>query len=109
MQITFVGEQDGSIERELKRHWIEYFNTDVNVNLAALARVIYEGSSERKVALCIRADHADRRALVEKVTLNFKKLFKSTESLDVIFLSEEQERKLLAVAKPFYRQGVQYA
>jgi hypothetical protein len=52
----------------------------------------------------VRADIADRKTLVEQVSSDFRKLFKTTESLDVIFLSSEEQRILLLVAQPFYEQ-----
>ena len=104
-QITFLCEQDGNIERELKRRWADYFKDDVYVTLASLARVRYGDSHQQKVALCLRADGAERHALVDKVSSDFKRLFKTTESLDIVFLSAEQQQQLLQVAKPFYEQS----
>jgi len=103
-QITFLCEQDGNVERELKIQWINYFKGDVHVVLACLAKMRYGDSSEQKVALCLRADGAERRTLAERVSSDFKRLFKTTESLDIVFLSSEQQQRLLLVAKPFYRQ-----
>src|SRR5689334_13531730 len=90
-KVTFLCEQDGNIEREMKAHWINYFKGDVQVALACLAKVRYGDSSEQKVALCLRADGAERRTLVERVSSDFRRLFKTTESLDIVFLSSEQE------------------
>jgi hypothetical protein len=103
-QITFLSDQDGSIERELKAGWVDYLKSDIHVTLACLARVRYGNSSEEKVALCLRADTAERRALVERLSADFRRLFKTTQSLDIIFLSPEQLSRLLKVAKPFYEQ-----
>jgi hypothetical protein len=104
-QITFLCEQDGNIEKELKARWVDYLKGDVRVTFACLARVRYGDSPEQKVALCLSADGAERRVLVDKLTLDFKRLFRTTESLDVIFLSVEQRQRLLQVAKPFYEQS----
>lgn len=103
-QITFVCEQDGNIERELKMRWLDCLKGDVHVTLACLAKIRYGDSSEQKVALCLRADGVERRTLAERVSSDFKRLFKTTESLDIIFLSPEQQQRLLLVAKPFYQQ-----
>lgn len=103
-QVTFLCEQDGNIEREMKRHWVNYFKSDVHVAVAYLAKVRYGDSPEQKVALCLSADGTERRTLVERVSSDFRRLFKTTESLDIIFLSPEQQQRLLLVAKPFYQQ-----
>jgi hypothetical protein len=109
LPIAFICEQDGNIERELKKRWADYLKADVHVTLGCLAKVRYGESSEQKVALCLRADGAERRPLVERVSSDFKKLFKTTESLDIIFLSPEHEHRLLLVVKPFYRQDAHQA
>jgi hypothetical protein len=103
-RVVFLREQDGMIERQLKTLWEDYFKSNIYVTWACLARVRYADSSEEKVALCLRADIADRKTLVEQVSSDFRKLFKTTESLDVIFLSSEEQRILLLVAQPFYEQ-----
>jgi hypothetical protein len=60
----------------MKTHWVTYPKDDVHVTLACLARVSYGESSEHKVALCLRADGAERRTLAERVISDFRILFK---------------------------------
>ena len=108
-QIAFVCEQDGNIEKKLKKYWADHLRADVHVTLGCLARVRYGDSPDQKVALCLRADGADKRMLVDNVSSAFKRLFKTTESLDIIFLSEEQQQHLLKVARPFYEQAARSA
>jgi hypothetical protein len=103
-QITFLSEQDGNIERALKAGWVAYLKGNVHVTLACLARVRYANSSQERVALCLRADTADKKVLVESLSADFRRLFKTTETLDIVFLSSEQQSRLLRVAKPFYEQ-----
>lgn len=106
-QIEFVCEQDGNMERELKQDWLEHVKRDIHVTMACLARVRYDGSSDLKVALCLRADGAGRPALAERLSSDFRERFKTGESLDIIFLTEKQEQQLLLVARPFYLQAGQ--
>jgi hypothetical protein len=47
--------------------------------------------------------------VVEIVSSEFRQLFKTSESLDIIFLSREQEQEIAAVAVPFYQQPTQMA
>jgi hypothetical protein len=102
--LTFLCEQDGQIERTLKTLWVDLFKGEVHVISAWLARVHYGSSSEQKVALCLKAEGADKGALAERASSDFRNLFKIKESLDVIFLSPGQEQQLLLVARPFCQQ-----
>ena len=108
-EIAFLGEQDGPVERELKAKFSQCFSRNLYVNAAYLVRVRYGRSPEIKVALCLEAPEEMAPAIVEELGSEFREMFNSRESLDIMFLSEERKRAVTAVAKPFYQQHSQRA
>lgn len=99
--IRFLGEQDGSPERELKGALVKFFAKDGCVEAAYLARVAYENTSQ-SVALCIRSRFGEDPALAGEVGRIFSGLFGAHEHLDIVFVSEPQERELQRVCCPFF-------
>lgn len=99
--VTFLGEQDGQPERELKANLVELFRPDPNVRSAFLVGLRYKGSQYTNVALCIETSREDAE-LVEAVGLIFHNMFGAHESLDILFLRREQLSQIARVAKPFY-------
>jgi len=99
--VTFVGEQDGPPERELKGKLSSLFARYPTVQRAYLTVVRYPGSSAHHVALCMAAN-GDDEALVGEISAVFRSLFGSHEHLDTIFLQGFQEAQLAAVCKPFF-------
>jgi hypothetical protein len=100
--ITFLGEQDGPIERLLKQDLIILFHDDPDVVGAYLARVQTPGTPSYGVALCIRSGASPRRSLVERVRNIFARLFSTPAHLDILFLSSEQCDEVARVCLPFY-------
>lgn len=101
--IRFLGEQDGSPERELKAQLTEIFRGNRKINCAYLARVEYDKKSPA-VALCLGFPLEPDRVLAERVGDIFASLFGRHEHLDIVFLCETQEAQLLRVCKPFFKQ-----
>ncbi len=101
-RVLFLGEQDGVGERELKAKLSECFSVDGGVESAYLARVSFAEVPMSQVALCLKGGEEQVPALVECVGKTFKKLFKTTQHLDIFFLSEAQLKEITLVAKPFY-------
>jgi hypothetical protein len=104
LDIRFIGEQDGSAERDLKALLVARFQADIHVTEAYLVRVRYAGAPEPQVALCLAAGDQVRSEITEAVGSEFRKMFKTTESLDILFLSKEQQDRIREVASPFYQQ-----
>ncbi len=102
--VTFVVEQDGEPEQELKDRLCRHFEKNINLNEAFLVRVRYGTSRDLKVALCLAASNRDQE-LVRAAASKFRKSFGSHESLDVMFLNSKQQAEIVRVAKPFYRQS----
>jgi hypothetical protein len=98
---TFLGEQDGQPERELKANLVELFRPDPDVRSAFLVRVRYKGSQYTNVALCLETSREDAD-LVKALALIFHNMFGAHESLDILFLRPEQLPQISGVAKPFY-------
>ncbi|MBL8629441.1 MAG: hypothetical protein JNM81_07425 [Rhodospirillaceae bacterium] len=97
--VRFIGEQDGLVEIELKaklRACLERYS----IVAAYLARVAYE-DGVIAVALCIRTGTESEIDLVSDVSKIFASIFSSENSLDVIFLTDEQELDLKLVCRPF--------
>lgn len=101
-QILFLGEQDGVGERALKMALSECFSTNGRVDSAFLARVSFTEVPMPQVALCVKGKDDETSSLVECVGRVFGKLFKTTQHLDILFLSDTQLAEVTRVAKPFY-------
>jgi hypothetical protein len=100
--IAFIDEQDGDAERSLKFQLVERFRLNLVLREAYLVRVRYGTSQDIKVALCLDTGGKAETGLLQVAASEFAKIFGSHESLDILFLSPEEQKKISAVAKPFY-------
>lgn len=100
-RIEFLGEQDGGPERKLKELLVALFQRRPAVRRAYLARVGFAPSAAPSVALCLAPSSAEGSTLVEEVRKEFT-FFSADAYLDILFLSEEQERDLQRVCPPFF-------
>jgi hypothetical protein len=100
--LSFLGEQDGPPERELKAQFCELFQDRAHVQRAYLARVDYGNPIEHHVALCIRMTTPDDVKLKKAIGSLFAQKFGAHEHLDVILVQEGQEADLGKVCRPFY-------
>ena len=107
-KITFVCEQDGNTERDLKQSIFALLEEREYVYAAYLARVKYNDSHELNVALCIRMDREDDSMLRKVIGEIFAAKFNQQEHLDIIFISNEQEEELKQVCRPFYETKRQH-
>jgi hypothetical protein len=103
--IKFVGEQDGSAERDLKARLVELFHCEPTVRSAYLARTDYRDATGVHVALCIKSSVGEYVLLKRKVVDIFSAMFGSHEHLDVLFIRGDQEEELQQVCAAFYRAG----
>jgi hypothetical protein len=103
--ITFLCDQQGSPEDELKHLLSRYFKSVLGISSAFLLRVKYGNSDEQKVALCIRGDGLEEKAVVAHVSQTFRQTFNSQQSLDIIFLDPDQAKQALGIGTPFYVQA----
>jgi hypothetical protein len=120
--VEFLYEQDGEIERELKRRLVPLLEAAGGVRAAYLAVADYHDGSRPSVVLCVRADRGRRggyvsavlralrvradngvdHAFIRKVGKVFAEIFNSTEHLDVFFVDARQESEVRAVCAPFF-------
>ena len=101
-KITFLCEQDGEIERELKSRLVTFLDDRTSVIRAYLARVDYGDPKAYNVALCLRCPQGEDKALLANIGEIFASLFGRDIHLDILFLHDTNENELLAVCKPFY-------
>jgi hypothetical protein len=101
-KIVFLGEQDGKVERELKQQLSECFSGSIHVSYAYLVRSSYEETLGVNVTLGIFAKSSNCSELIPCFEQVFRGLFRPTQHLDILFLSESQLQEINEVAKPFY-------
>jgi hypothetical protein len=101
-KVTFIGEQDGPAERELKTRLIECLSVEIEVKKAYLVRVSYENNPNQKVAICIQGGGDRASRIVNCLGSVFSRQFSQKESLDVIFLTRDQLHDISAAAEPFF-------
>jgi hypothetical protein len=105
--LRFIGEQDGSVERELKSLLIQFFNQDNSIERAYLAKVVYFSDSSHAVALCLKTESENNSMLAGKIGKIFSGVFRHDQFMDAIFLTDAQERELSGVCSPFFARGVE--
>ena len=104
-RIEFLGEQDGSPERDLKNALIEHFDKDRITTRAYLARVRLDTNKAWSVALCVRINcNKPASRYQSEIGRVFSSLFKAEEFLDTVILDHDKERRLKEVCPPFYDQ-----
>jgi hypothetical protein len=99
--ISFLGEQDGEPERELKSQWRTILAGYPNVTRAYLAIVSFDGVAGTP-ALCISSRSSETPQLVDALAAPFQQLFNKQVFLEIMFMSEEQEYQVRNVCRPFY-------
>ena len=102
--LTFVGEQDGALERKFKGKLSELFAGCKDLLQAYLARVHYREAKGESVCLCLSSSSGTDERLVEAIHSLFAQYFNRAAHLDIVFLNPKQEEQLAAVCKPFYRR-----
>jgi SseB protein C-terminal domain len=100
--ISFVGEQDGPIERELKDEWKKILAQHDAVKSAYLARATYASEPQQHVVLCLHSTSGADLELVARLQQPFVSRFNSAEKLDVAFISPEQQLQVRTVCEPFH-------
>jgi hypothetical protein len=102
-KILFLSEQDGPPEQVLKRCLTGYLSCVPAVELAYLVKVAHGESSGQQVALCLVGGSNDALQIAQSAETMFRELFRSTESIEVLFLTDEQRVRVSAIADPFYK------
>ncbi len=101
-EISFLGEQDGPPERELKNVLSNLFKTSGEVQLAYLARVTYD-KQEENVALCLKTSpDVQEQKVMTRIAEIFSGMFNRNEQLDIVFLTEKNQKQIAEVCPPFF-------
>lgn len=103
-KLTFLCEQDGSPEQELKNVFHAYFSENSGVIKAFLTLVAYNNLPEHNVALCLVAPTANKEKIVQNVSKLFRNMFGADQLLDILFLDKKQEKDAEKVCKPFFER-----
>ena len=102
--LRFLREQDGESERELKSALADLFSRrGRDIERAYLAQMRAEG--EVVVALCLKTHSGVDEGLVRELGRVFSPMFNAATHLDILFLSDEQEREIVEVCQPFFAAG----
>jgi hypothetical protein len=114
--VEFLGEQRGPAEDLITTALTARFAADPRIRAAYLVRAIYPIAGPQRAAqenrgrdgtaapvevvVCVAAP--EDPAIAAVVGEEFRKLFHTSQHLDVLFLTDAQEREVRKVAAPFY-------
>jgi len=98
----FLGERSGIVENTLKRELILEFATRPDIRRGYLASARFQSQTEPSLVLGIVSSRPDDQSLVMRVGEIFRRQFPKDASLDILFLTPEQEADLARVCRPFY-------
>ncbi len=99
---TFLGEQDGPVERTLKGRWLPILSARPEIRRAFLVRASYDGSSDVHVLLALCSSGGSDPSLVEALRVPYAAIFHRDCPLDMVFITQAQESQVDAVCPPFY-------
>jgi hypothetical protein len=101
-KIHFISEQIGVPENEFKESIVALFQS-LNKHLRAyLAQVENSEEKDFSVSLCIASEDGEDENLAKAIALIFRRMFGPHEHLDILFLTESQEKQLRKVCCPFF-------
>jgi hypothetical protein len=104
LQIDFLGEQDGPVERTLKTGLATEFARLPQIRSAYLTRLRY-ANGDHAVALALDAAAGTKpEAVVRRVHDCFARIFASSQYLDILFLDDLQRAAVARSSEPFYRE-----
>lgn len=102
--VDFIGPQTGPGEEALKADFRHVLATTPTVQSAYLARIYRGNASYPSVALCIRSSIGVDDKTEDRLNAIFRSRFRQDQSLDFLFLLEEEEARLREVCPPFYER-----
>jgi hypothetical protein len=106
MEIHFVSEQDGVAERAFKSSIVNILVQVPELSSAYLVRARFGGDVLESIVLAFRTKTSlSHSFLVEKTGVEFGKMFREEQHLDVLFLDADQERSLREICRPFFGVG----
>lgn len=102
--VDFLGQQAGPAEDELKTAFLPVIAETPTVQSAYLARIYRSKSPRPSVAVCIRSLIGQDVKVEDRLNAIFRSRFRGDQSLDFLFLVEEEELRLRSVCPPFYER-----
>ena len=99
-EIEFLGAQTGSDEARLQQAVSKALAAHAAVRSAYLARVRYGATAPENIALCLTGASSD--AVLDEVQKLFWAMFDHGAHLDLLFITADEEARLVSVCAPFY-------
>jgi|SRR5712671_3114575 len=101
-KISFLGEQDGPVERTLKACWLPILSANPQIRRAFLVRASYEAPNDIHVVLALCSTGADDPRLVEALRVPYATIMGPDCPLDMMFAGSAQESEIEKVCPAFY-------
>jgi hypothetical protein len=99
---SFLGEQDGPVERTIKAQWLPILSARAEIRRAFLVRASYEGSKDVHVVLALSSKSGPDLSLIEALRVPYAAVFHRDCPLDMVFANSAQESQIERVCPPFY-------
>jgi hypothetical protein len=99
---SFLGEQDGPVERTIKAKWLPILSARAEIRRAFLVRASYEGSKDVHVVLALCSKGGSDLSLIEALRVPYAAVFHCDCPLDMVFANSAQESQIERVCPPFY-------
>jgi hypothetical protein len=99
---SFLGEQDGPVERTIKAQWLPILSARAEIRRAFLVRASYEGSKDVHVVLALCSKGGPDLSLIEALRVPYAAVFHRDCPLDMVFANSAQESQIERVCPPFY-------
>ena len=100
--ISFLGEQDGPVERQVKARWLPILSAQPQIRRAFLVRASYDGQSGVHVVLALCSNAGADLTLIKSLRVPYAEIFHRDCPLDMAFVSSAQESKIAEVCPAFY-------
>ena len=100
--VTYLGEQDGPVERTMKARWLPILSMRPEIRRAFLVKASYKGQSDVHVVLALSSTSAPDRRLIDELRVPHAALFSRDCALDMMFLKPAEESDVEKVCRPFY-------
>jgi hypothetical protein len=104
LDIEFLGEQEGAVERQLKDALAALLRRDPTVDRAYLARVRYDGTTDGVVLGLLTDGDDESEALIKQVGAAFAAIFNGAAHLDIIFLTDQRDTEIRRVCAASYER-----
>jgi hypothetical protein len=101
-KFSFLGEQDGPVERTVKAQWLPILSARGEIRRAFLVRASYEGSKDVHVVLALCSNGGADLGLIEALRVPYAAIFHHDCPLDMVFANSTQESQIEKVCPPFY-------